>query len=142
MLFYQGPDAVVTAHVFQVWYPRYGEFRIADIGQVYVVRNARDAITIRSTVLTGTVLLLTGVCAPILPPSALVVAVVALIASSALTAYRWLHYPPTFELWSDYQGLYVRLYRSHDRQVFGQVSRGLQRAVEAYRNGQLRQRRA
>lgn len=46
-------------------------------------------------------------------------------------AARWRLRPSVYELWATYRNVLVLLFRASDSRVFGQVSRGLMRALEA-----------
>lgn len=152
-VFYTGRGARITHELFQAQQPSgdsvisgaavVRSFEIKSLHNVRVVRGdsgvpQADGSTVRlAGVGVGTVVVIAAVAGRSVldAPYLSVVALTAL----AVTAGLCLHYARArrcFELWCDYHGTVVRIYQTTDTQTFGQVKRGLIRAIE-YRSKDL-----
>jgi hypothetical protein len=127
--YYQGPDVVVNDRVIEIRSPRPQRFLVAKLRDVQVVRTAPDPTALRGSGVSAAALLLV---APALDSPELIIAAVVLGVASPLAA-MWSHWRAVraYELWAWYERHRVQVYSSPDPRVFGQVSRALQRAIEA-----------
>jgi hypothetical protein len=127
--YYRGPDVVVNELVFEVRSPHPQRFLVRKLRDVQVVRTAPAPSALRGTGVSAVALLLV---APALDSAELVIGALVMGIAPALLM-MWAHWRArrAYELWAWYERNTVRMYSSPDARVFGQVSRALQRAIEA-----------
>jgi hypothetical protein len=130
-ILYASPSILVTSR----WLSRHG--------QRYDVATLTDAMLVRGPLHAGVfVALFVSLAGALLFLPAAVLAgsvpvfAVGLIAMFLPCPVAWLYVhrkPPQRELWAQYRGVAVCLFASRDEREFGQVSRAVQRAMEAAR---------
>ncbi|MBO0869783.1 MAG: hypothetical protein J2P15_14585 [Micromonosporaceae bacterium] len=134
-IYYRDDRVVVASQWFVVDSQR---FAVSEMRDLAVGRGEGDRHAIRAGLVLAA---LTGLIAMV----GLVlhwVAVSVLVAGVGLVVvgiliWRALHARP-FELWAEYRGLTVLMYRSTERQRFGQVCRALLRSAEQVRRSPQR----
>jgi hypothetical protein len=147
-VFYRGRGARITHELFQSGHPEsehvdaqvaaVRSYEIKAIRNVRIVeRNGGPAAMGVSTVRFAYLVVGTGagvvavVGRSLLDMSSLSVVALALLV---VTIVLWVRYSRAhrrcFELWCDYHGRVVRIYQTTDTRIFGQVRRGLIRAIE------------
>ncbi|HEX2356282.1 MAG TPA: DUF6232 family protein [Micromonosporaceae bacterium] len=130
-LYYRGPCARITDELFEVWCPHYRAFPVRELRNVRVVRGGSDPIAVRSTSLAGAAAAAFAVSWPFLEnPTAWLIAAGLVATSAAASGACWRTRPRTYELWATVRTMQVLLFRSRDAQAFGQLRRGLTRAIE------------
>ena len=132
VVYYRGPTALITDRVLEVWCPDRQRFAIAELRDVHVVQGGADPLAVGPARITAVVAVLVAASWPLLrTPLAWVVAIGFLSISGivALVCARFAR--REWELRASYLGYDVQLFRTRDVQVFGQVKRGLMRALEA-----------
>jgi hypothetical protein len=131
--YYRGPTALITDRTIEVWYPCPLRFAIAELDDVTVVRGAPDPLAVGTTRVAGVSGVLAAVMWPFLHSPASWLVTLALVAVPvAVSGACWRLNHREWELHATYRGYRVRLFRSRDSQLFGQVRRGLMRAMEAH----------
>jgi Family of unknown function (DUF6232) len=131
VLFYRGPHAWITDQVFRASRPHYQEFRVAELGEVQVVRNGVESSALAWTgVVAALIIGATGVGLVVYAPELWPALAVAVVASVVFGSYYWNSQRPSYQLWAWYGPHLVLLFACDDDLEFGQVSRALQRAKE------------
>ncbi len=131
MLYYRGPDVIVTDEVFEVRHPYYRRFLIDELAFVHVVRHERDDTVVISTRTAAGALVLVATSWHLLRTvEAWLLAILLVAAPSALSGVCHRLRPRAQELRAVYRHYDVTLYLSSDPQVFGQVRRALARVLE------------
>jgi len=131
VVYYRGPTALITDRTMDVWCPYRQRFVIDELYDVHVVRGSADPLAVGTTRIAGSTALVVAACWPFLhTPAAWTVAITFVAVPSLVSGACWRLSRPELELRATYQGLQVQLYRSRDSLLFGQVKRGLMRALE------------
>ncbi len=131
--FYRGPSALITHQAFEVWCPYRQRFAIAELYDVHVVRGGPDPLAVGTTRVAGVSALVAAACLPFLHTTTSWLVALAFVAvPGVFSGACWRLYRPEYELRATYRGYQVQLYRSRDLRMFGQVKRGLIRALEAH----------
>jgi len=130
-MLYASPTIVVTSR----WLSRQG--------QRYDVASLSRAVRVRGPLHSGvfTALTISLANALLFLPAAVLAGSVSLFAVGLIAMLlpcpvAWVYlrrWPPQRELWAHYRGSAVCLFASRDEREFGQVSRAVQRAMEAAR---------
>jgi hypothetical protein len=132
-IFYWGREVLITHDLFVLRNPMYQEFKINELEQVHVVRGDLHPMQVMLTNVAAGVFVVDAVTWRMFEslPGRFAAAVI-LAACVVLSVACAVRAPRVHELRASYQGYLVRLYESPDRQTFGQVSRGLVRALEKH----------
>ena len=129
--YYRGPDVLITHKVFVVWGPRPQAFRINELRDVYRVRGDLHPIRMITAHVAGAATVVAAASWPFLTSPADYVAALMFVATPSLaTGTAWRLRPRVYELRATYRELDVLLYSTTDATRFGQVTRGLIRALE------------
>lgn len=141
VLYYRGPHVRITHEVLEVRHPSYQAFRIRDLGHVRVVEETADPATVTSvrsgsTGMAGAAAVVIGLGyandPPVLDSPALTLGLLALLLVSMTAAGAcWRFRRIRYELLAVYRGRLVTLFRTTDSHAFGQVKRGLIRAMQS-----------
>jgi hypothetical protein len=137
-IFYRGHAVRITHEVFEWRLAGRRSFVIRELFGVCISRGTtRSLVVLLPTMnvcskgLAGPAVVLTAVGGPVLGRPPLSAAALVVVLASAL---MWLGSrvtdPRPYQLWAWYRGDWVCLYQDFDSLVFGQVSRGLMRALE------------
>ncbi len=127
--YYRGVDVAVTNLHLHTHRDRYPLAELDDLGTVR--GPAHPAVLISTVIAVAQAPIAIPVVTIVRSPLAFLLAAVLLVVPvvvAIVSARRW---PPRLELQARYRGREVVLFSSHDERRFGQVSRALQRAVEA-----------
>lgn len=141
VILYRGHCVRITHEVFELRCPAYRAYELRGLLHVRVVEQTADPPPILRVASTGStsaagatavvaVLGWTEGWQAIESPVGILVVLVLLVASATTRWACWRTLPVEQELVADYQGRPVTLYRSTDHLVFGQVRRGLLRALQ------------
>jgi hypothetical protein len=126
-VFYRGRSAYITQEVFEALHPDRRSFTIRELSAVHVVHEPTGGLMPLALMIgigIGAILL-----AAVTARSMWMVLVLAVVLSSTI-ALGSVRNAPAYELRALYRGRVVRLLRTGDRRVLGQVTRALGRAVE------------
>lgn len=132
--YYQGPDALITHEVFEIRSPQLRRYPLADLHDVHVVKEGRDPFVPASLAVAAAVSIMAA-ATWLLPASpATWFTVVALgVTPAAVGGVWWRKNRPYWILRATYRHYQVELFRCSDQRTFGQVRRGLLRALEGVR---------
>jgi hypothetical protein len=127
--FYRDGEIAVTNHFFHRGRDRYAVSELTELG---VVRGPmHPSVLISSLIAVAQAPIAVPVVAALRTPTAFVLAAVLLVVPivvAFISAHRW---PPVQQLLARYRGRELTLFSTHDAREFGQVTRALQRAIEA-----------
>jgi hypothetical protein len=127
--FYRDAEVAVTNHFFHRGRDRYAIPELTELG---VVRGpSHPSVLISGLIAVAQAPIAIPVVAVLRTPLAFVLAAVLLIVPvvvAFVSAHRW---PPVQQLLARYRGRELTLFSTHDAREFGQVTRALQRAIEA-----------
>jgi len=132
---YRQPGILVTYHVFEVAGRRYA---VADLSDLRTARGPQDPFAVRAVLLAGLIVaaVVTAVSFGGGPTGLDPATYLALLAAACLPVLLAVVVarirPRPFELWGLHYGVMVRLFVTDDERVYGQVTRALRRAREAY----------
>ena len=130
-VYYRGPQVLITGEIFAILVPPRQEFRIAELRDVHIVRGDLPPLRMVSAHAAGGAIVLAIASWPILHSTTASLAALALVVSLSLVGGAcWRLAPRVHELRATYRGFLVPLYSSADGRTFGQVCRGLLRAIE------------
>jgi hypothetical protein len=130
--YYEGAHAVVTSDMFKVRCPYHHAFAIAELRDVAVARAGPDSLSVGTTCLAGGSLVVFTASWPFIhTPVGWLGAVVFATTPWVVSVSCWRLRRPEQELWATYRHQRVQLFSCRDERVFGQVSRALQRSLEA-----------
>jgi hypothetical protein len=133
IVYYQGPMAHITDRALETWCPNRQRFAITELYDVHIVRGSADRLAVGTTRIAGSSAVVAAACWPFLhTPGAWAVAVTMVVVPGAFSGACWRLNRPELELRATYRGYRVQLFSSRDAQMFGQVRRGLMRAIEAH----------
>jgi len=129
--YYRGPDVLITHKVFVVWEPQPQAFRINELRDVYRVRGDLHPVRMITAHVAGAAIVVAAASWPFLTSPAEYIAAVVFVATPSLASgTAWRLRPRAYELRATYRQLDVLLYSSTDVRTFGQVTRGLIRALD------------
>jgi hypothetical protein len=127
--FYRDVGVAVTNHYFHRGRDKYA---ITDLTELGVVKGpAHPSVLISGLIAVAQAPIVVPVVAVLRSPIAFVLAAILLVVPVVVAfvcAHRW---PPVQQLLARYRGRELTLFSTHDAREFGQVSRALQRAIEA-----------
>jgi hypothetical protein len=140
-IFYRGRCARITHEVFEVWCPAYRVYELRGLHQVQVVEQPTDpapllrGARIGSTSVAGAAAVAGAIgwaegWQALESPVGVVAIVILFVAVGTACATCWRASPAEQELVAVYRGRPVTLYRSPNGTEFGQVRRGLLRALQ------------
>jgi hypothetical protein len=130
-VFYRSRDLVISENEF-VAFSASERFSLSDLSEFHVVRGDPDPQ--RRTVshaVAGVMILAVAIGPLIDTPTAWAVAALALIGSMGYGGMSIFARRPRWQLNARHHGIDVCLFSSTDQQTFGQVRRGLLRALES-----------
>jgi hypothetical protein len=131
-IYYQSGAILITHEVYVIAQPEPTRYPLIELDDVVIVRGGLPSLRVVSgyAAVAGIAVVITT-----LPKqhSALVIATAAvlLVLSALLGRACWRLSPRVYELRAAYRGQRILLYSSSDMRAFGQVQRGLLRALEA-----------
>jgi len=133
-VFYRGPRALVTADVITVRSSALRSYALADLSDLYLVTQQGAGGSGGSRAM-GVSALVGGILVVPAIGRASVVLTTVVVVALCLCAFVCLRIgPPAHrELVATYRGRRVVVFASDDQQEFGQVCRGIQRAMEQQR---------
>jgi hypothetical protein len=127
--YYRDADVAVTNHYFHQGRDRYAISELTDLG---ISRGpAHPSVLISGVIAVVQAPIVVPVVAIVRSPMVFVLAAILLVVPvcvALVSAHRW---PPRRQLLARYRGRDLTLFDSYDEREFGQVTRALQRAVEA-----------
>jgi hypothetical protein len=130
-VFYRSRDLVISENEF-VTLSASERFSLSDLSGVHIVRGAPDPPRRAVTHAVAGAVILAVVIGPILDsPAAWAVAALVLIGSAGYGGLSIFSRRPRWQLNAYHHGIEVCLFSSTDERTFGQVRRGLLRALEA-----------
>jgi hypothetical protein len=133
--YYRGPEVLITHEVFVIWAPQPHTFRINELRNVHLVRGDLHPLRMITAHIAGAAVVVAIASWPFLTSPAEYVAAFMFVATPSLASgTAWRLRPRTYELRATYRQLNVLLYSSSDAMRFGQVTRGLIRALDARRS--------
>jgi hypothetical protein len=133
-VYYRGPTALVTERSLEVWAPVHRRYLVADLRALHVVRVESDRLAVGTARVAGVCAVVALVSLPFVDsPVGWLLIGSFLLVPGFMTAACWRFSRPLYALHATYRGTPVRLFASRDPRLFGQVRRGLLRAVEAHR---------
>lgn len=134
---YRQADVVVTYDILQVGDRRY---RVSALSRLRTARGSDAPVTAAMVVLTAAVLAAVGVAVslgrnPVGPSrETYLVLLAAALVPASIAVYGRLRARRRHELWAEHRGETVLLFQCRDEREFGQVTRALLRAHEAWRH--------
>jgi len=133
--YYRGPDVLITDRVFVVLAPAPVWYRIDEIQDARVVRGDLPPVRVLTAHFAAAAIVLLAIGWPFLhAPVAYLTAIVTVMVSCIAAGVCWRLAPRAYELRATYRKFEVCLFESTDERVFGQVRRGLLRALEGRGN--------
>jgi hypothetical protein len=127
--FYRDADVTVTNHYFHRGPSRYAIPELTELG---VVRGpSHPSVLISSLIAVAQAPIAVPVVAVFRSPVAFALAAVLLVVPVVVAFVSAHRFPPVQHLLARYRGRELTLFSTHDAREFGQVSRALQRAIEA-----------
>jgi hypothetical protein len=130
-VFYRSSELVISENEF-VTLPGSERFALGDLRGIHVVRGDPDPQRRTLThAFTGAMIVAVAIGPLIDSPAAWAVAAVALIGSAGFGGVSIFGRRPRWQLNGQHLGVDVCLYSTTDERTFGQVKRGLVRALEA-----------
>jgi hypothetical protein len=137
---YRQPGILVTRDWFVVGGRR---FPVGELHHLHTARGPAHQLTVRSVTVTATVLVAIGITLGMTTElnhlsaqAYLALTAVAFVPFLVATIGHRLR-PRAYELWGEFRGMTVLLFSSDEERQYGQVTRALLRAQEAYRLGGL-----
>jgi hypothetical protein len=103
---------------------------VAQLHQVRTARGAYDPVAVSTAVAAAVVTSAVGVSLVELPPMAWPAMIGFALTAITIAGVTWRLRPRAFEIWAEYRGVVVRLFRCDDEKTFGHVCRALIRALE------------
>jgi Family of unknown function (DUF6232) len=133
--YYRGPEVLITDQVFAVLAPYPAAFRIDELYNVHILRSDLHPSRVFTAHAAGGALVVVAASWPLINSPVMCLAAIVLVATPSVISGACSRLTPrTYELRATYRGLDVRLFRSPDLTTFGQVRRGLTRALEGRQN--------
>lgn len=134
-IFYRSRELVISEQEF-VPLLSTDRFALHDLHGIHVVRGEPDPLRIAGTpAAAGVLAIIVGVGPLFDSPAAWALAAVALVGTASFGGLTLRTRRPRWQLHARHQGIEVCLYSTTDAQTFGQVKRGLVRALEAQHTG-------
>jgi hypothetical protein len=132
--YYRGPEVLITDQIFAVLAPYPAAFRIDELYNVHIVRSDLHPARVFTAHAAGGAMVMVAASWPLINSPVMCVAALVLVATPSVISGACSRLTPrTYELRATYRSLDVRLFRSADLTTFGQVRRGLIRALEGRR---------
>jgi hypothetical protein len=129
--YYRGKAGLITDKFFEVIAPARITFLIDELEDVHIVRGEARPVHLVPVPVAGVATVLGAIGLSFAgSPAVLVAAFVLVFAAVVVAGAYWRMSPRTYELRASYRLFEVCLFRSTDATLFGQVSRGLMRALE------------
>jgi hypothetical protein len=135
---YDGPYGRITHEVVALYGPGRRSYAVRELARIYVVPGTatrrRSAVRVCFGGASGMAVVVITLNRAIDTPRVLafVVALAVLVFSAVAFGASWCLRVTPHELWAEYRGDLVCLFRTTDEQTFGQVKRALLRAREYY----------
>jgi hypothetical protein len=130
-IFYRSRELVINEQEF-VPLLSTNRFALHDLRSIHVVRGEPDPLRMAGTpAAAGLLAIIVGVGPLFDSPAAWALAAVALVGTASFGGLTIRARRPRWQLHAQHQGVEVCLYSTTDAQTFGQVRRGLVRALEA-----------
>jgi len=131
--YYRGPRVLITDQVFYVRTTPERAYRVNELYECHVAEEAAPSSRVYGLGAAAGSIVVTVAVVPAHPTLPVVVVAVVVIMAASVLGGACLRRPArTYELCALYRGAYVCLYRSRDLTEFGQVKRGLVRALERH----------
>lgn len=128
-IYYRSRDLVIDTNAFTT---RFERFALADLSGIQVARDDQPPTRRLALPAAGGALALAVAAGPVFDsPAGWLVAATALMATLSAGGLQRVLYRPTWQLVALHRGTGVCLLSTTDAQTFGQVKRGLVRALEA-----------
>jgi hypothetical protein len=132
-VFYRSRELVISHEEFTALFSP-ERYALTDLHGIHVIRGHPDARHHMATATVAGVLALAVAAGPLMDsPAAWVVTALALLCSVGVGGVSLFARRPRWQLCANYQGVDVCIYSTTDALTFGQVRRGLIRALEASR---------
>jgi hypothetical protein len=129
--YYRGPEVLITDQVFAVLAPYPVAFRIDELYNARVLRGELHPARVFTAHAAGGSIVVVAASWPLIhSPAGCLAALVFVVTPSVISGACFRLTPRTYELRATYRSLDVQLYASADLTTFGQVRRGLMRALE------------
>ena len=130
-VFYRSRDLLISESEF-ITLLATERFALGDLRGIHIVRGAPDPSRRTATHAVAGAMILAVALGPLLDsPAAWAVAAVALLGSAGFGGVSIFGRRPRWQLNAVHRGTAVCLYSTTDQRTFGQVRRGLLRAIEA-----------
>jgi Family of unknown function (DUF6232) len=127
--YYRAAEIAVTNQFFHRGREKYA---IAELTELGVVRGpAHPSVLISGVIAVAQAPIAVPVVAVFRSPVAFVLAAVLLVVPIVVAFVSAHRHPPVQQLLARYRGREMALFSTHDARAFGQVTRALQRAIEA-----------
>ena len=129
--YYRGREVLITDRYFARLYPDRVQFHIDELQDAHIVRGDLHPSRMLTGHAAGITIILVAASWPFLStPAAVFAALVAIAAPAVAAAVSWRLAPRAYELRARYRMFDVSLFATTDVTTFGQVQRGLMRALE------------
>lgn len=133
-IYYHDGAILITHEVYLIAQPEPTRYQLTELDDVVIVRGDRPVIRVVSGCAAAAAIVVVMATLPnVRSVLAIGAAAVLLALSAVIGGACWRLSPRVHELRADYRGKLVVLYSSSDARTFGQVQRGLLRALEARR---------
>ena len=130
-IYYRSPEVLITDRYFARLTPASVRFPISELCDAHIVRNGLHPSRSLTCHAAGVTIILAVASWPFLnTPAAFAAALLAIATPAAAAGACARLAPREYELRATYRMFEVRLYASTDPTTFGQVKRGLMRALE------------
>ncbi|MEJ3749364.1 DUF6232 family protein [Actinomycetes bacterium KLBMP 9797] len=132
-VYYRGPCVLITHQVFRVLHPHPRVYAIRDLSDVYVVEERGPSpvpVTLGSSGLAGVAAVVVATSGLDLPAALALAGGASLLVAGALAGACVRIRAHRYELRARHRGASVLLFATADQRAFGQVRRGLVRALE------------
>jgi hypothetical protein len=130
--YYRGPEVLITDQVFAILAPYPAAFRVDELYNVRVFRGELHPARVFTAHAAGGAILAVAASWPLIHSLLACVGALVLVATPCVISGACSRLAPrTYALRATYRNLDVQLYCSADLTTFGQVRRGLLRALEA-----------
>ena len=130
-VFYRSSDLVISENEFVTLFAP-ERFALGDLREIHIVRGAPDPQRRPAKHAVAGAMILAVAIGPLVDsPAAWAVAALALLGSAGFGGASIFGRRPRWQLNAQHQGIQLCLYSTTDARTFGQVKRGLVRALEA-----------
>lgn len=130
-VFYQSRELVISENEFVTLFAS-ERFALGDLRGIHIVRGDPDRRSRPAAHAFAGAMIIAVAIGPLLDsPAAWAVAALALVGSAGVGGVSIFARRPRWQLHAEHQGIEVCLYSTTDERTFGQVRRGLLRALEA-----------